>query len=75
MEGGNFEGCDFSFADLQFANVRGSNLAQANFSGTDLRDVVYNEKTQWPDGFNPLDHGAIPVEWLPSDPVYEEDKE
>ena len=73
MEGGNFEGCDFSFADLNLQMFE-----EAIYSLTSLAQIyvmLFTMKTQWLDGFNPLDHGAIPVEWLPSDPVYEEDKE
>jgi uncharacterized protein YjbI with pentapeptide repeats len=73
LTGALFEGADlrevsFMGADLQDAQFLGADLTGASFGGADLRGAVYNQGTKWPDGFDPLDYGALPVEWLPSEP-------
>ena len=41
----------------------GADLSDADFTLADLRGAVYNDKTIWPADFNPINHGAIPVQW------------
>ncbi|GAB4206730.1 MAG: pentapeptide repeat-containing protein [Roseiflexaceae bacterium] len=64
----------FSGSDLRFANFFGADLNEVIMNGTDLRgadlrvkniifatfnDSIYNIETIWPEGFNPVDAGAI----------------
>ncbi|MBE9130175.1 MULTISPECIES: pentapeptide repeat-containing protein [unclassified Coleofasciculus] len=60
----NFQSADLAEVNLQGANLLGANLLGANLLGANLRDTqnlekanwkgaVYNEKTQFPPGFNP----------------------
>lgn len=73
LEGANLQDANLEGADLQYARLQGANLKGVNFVVADLREAVYNEKTIWPDDFDPLDHGAIPEDWLPSDLEFEPD--
>lgn len=55
-------------ADLQGANLQGADLSRANLRNTDLRnsnlqkasllDALYDEKTQFPKNFNPINAGV-----------------
>ena len=49
-------GADLSNANLVGANLNGANLTDANLSG-----AVYNDGTQWPEGFDPVAAGAEKV--------------
>ena len=66
--------CDLREANLRHAsmfqaNLRGARLERASLLGADLSGVdlsdanlmgaVYDARTRWPDGFDPLPHGAI----------------
>lgn len=55
----NLAFADLSRADLCGANLKGANLQGANLAGTLLRDAIYDEKTQFPRGFDPATSGAI----------------
>jgi uncharacterized protein YjbI with pentapeptide repeats len=63
-------------ANLQFAKMRGANLSKADLSGANLRwarlqdvklndailtNVRYNDRTRWPEGFDPEAAGAVKV--------------
>jgi uncharacterized protein YjbI with pentapeptide repeats len=66
----------FPMSDLRGANLRGANLKglyapQARFEGSDLSESVldkpnllratFDDKTKWPQGFDPEKHGAIKI--------------
>jgi hypothetical protein len=58
LSGANLRGADLIWADLRGANLRGVNLGGANLRGTDLgganlEETVYNDDTEWPEGFTP----------------------
>ncbi len=62
LEGANLQGADLRFANLRHAylreaDLRGANLKGADLHGADLYDaklqgVTYNDRTQFPVGFN-----------------------
>jgi len=52
-------GSDLSNANLSNANLCIVNLRGANLSGTNLNGAIFNNKTVWPDGFDPIKAGAI----------------
>ncbi|HMQ55328.1 MAG TPA: pentapeptide repeat-containing protein [Anaerolineae bacterium] len=58
---------DLRKADLSQANLSQANLGWANFSDANLDQAIltgalYNDATQWPEGFSPRDHGGIRVD-------------
>jgi hypothetical protein len=34
-------------------------LSGANLFGVDLSGIIYDKKTKWPDGFDPIKAGAV----------------
>ena len=57
---------DLHGENLTYANLRGDDLSGANLEGAiltraSLYRVVYDDKTRWPDGFDPVAAGAILV--------------
>lgn len=69
-------GADFSEADLSMSDLQGADIGSACFEKTNLCGVnlavkkigeavffnaTYDDKTIWPEGFNPESHGAIKV--------------
>lgn len=65
-------GCDLAGtnlreADLRKANLLWSDLRRADLTDANLTGAQYNEEvgkspgTQWPEGFDPAAHGAVPV--------------
>lgn len=46
-------------ANLFKANLKHANLTQANLFKTNLSRAIYNNKTRWPDDFDPVAAGAI----------------
>jgi hypothetical protein len=57
---------DLHNADLRDANLTGATLRGADLSGADLTDAIlsgaiYDGNTRWPHGFDPQQHGAVPV--------------
>ena len=72
LSGANLFNADLSSAILGYADLNGANLERANLYGTDLSAVYnlksanlngawYSDKTNWPDGFDPVAAGAILV--------------
>jgi hypothetical protein len=49
-------GADLGRTNLEGANLRGVDLSRANLSG-----ATYKADTKWPDGFNPEQAGAVPI--------------
>lgn len=68
LAGADFHGavltaCDLRDADLRHANLRGAflrecDLTGADLTGADLTGTTFDLLTRWPEGFNPLGHGA-----------------
>ena len=71
MTVGYFEGADFSGADLSGAKMldthfENCNLCGAIMLGEEIEGAIFtgakfDMHTVWPEGFNPLEHGAIEV--------------
>lgn len=55
----NLSGTNLSEARLIFSYLMGANLSKANLNNTDLREAKYDQKTIWPDGFDPMAAGAL----------------
>jgi hypothetical protein len=73
LSAAQFVRADFHWADLRFANLSGANLTDANLGEADLRfanlsganlsganldGAVADERTIWPEGFNPVAAGV-----------------
>jgi hypothetical protein len=57
------ERIDFRRADLREANfsdswIRGCDFRGANLAHADFTAAIYDEATRWPEGFDPVEHGA-----------------
>src|SRR2546427_587010 len=48
-------------AFLVDANLRQADLAGADLTNANLTGARYDARTRWPDGFDPVKHGAILV--------------
>ena len=46
-------------ASLQNADLTGANLSEANLNGANVSGARYDLRTAWPDGFDPVAHGAL----------------
>lgn len=58
LMGASLRDADLSGADLRKANLCGVDLRGANLTGTQLSDAIYDESTQFPDGFDIPKEGA-----------------
>lgn len=56
LEGANLEGADFREADLSWADLR-----QVDLTGAQMEGALYNDATQWPEGFDPQEAGCVHV--------------
>lgn len=54
----NFSGASFDHAVLSEATLDNVDFSNANFEGVVMTDVVFDEKTKFPEGFDPLAAGA-----------------
>jgi uncharacterized protein YjbI with pentapeptide repeats/menaquinone-dependent protoporphyrinogen IX oxidase len=76
LTGANLSAVNLQYADLNWVNFSGANLTEANLSqsslgwadlkearleNVQLQNAVYNYYTQWPEGFDPQEFGAILV--------------
>ena len=52
-------GVDLALTDLYGADLSGADLSKAVLVEANLGGAEYNEHTQWPDNFDPEEHGAI----------------
>jgi hypothetical protein len=63
LEGTNFQGAKLDGADLRGADLRRfprpSVQENANLAGASLTGAIWNEQTQWPDGFDPARHPEL----------------
>lgn len=62
-------GTDLSNADLSNADLRRAYLWSATLDGADLSGAIYNQRTNWPNGFDYVGAGAILQD---DDPPYED---
>ena len=64
FEGADFTGADFSGAKMLDTHFENCNLRGAIMLGTEIESAIFtgakfDRHTVWPEGFNPLEHGAI----------------
>ena len=79
LQGANLDDADLTGADLNDADLRrarllgarlaraqltGAWLQEADLRGADLTGALYDSRTHWPAGFDPVKDGAIGVNWL-----------
>ena len=76
LRGAHFAACDLRDADLSFTDLMyvrfdvaqgprgfvGCDLRGARLVEADLRHIRFSTRTAWPDGFDPSEAGALPVE-------------
>jgi uncharacterized protein YjbI with pentapeptide repeats len=53
------DNADLTGASLAKADLRLTSLKSAALAGADLTGALYDEKTVWPDGFDPVKAGAV----------------
>ena len=58
LMGADLTGANLTNADLTSADIRGAKL-KANLSGANLKMAIYDQKTEWPEGFDYEKAGAI----------------
>jgi uncharacterized protein YjbI with pentapeptide repeats len=58
LRGANLSGADLRSSNLRQAQLHGANLAEAQLEEANAM-AVYDEKTVWPTGFDPVAAGAI----------------
>jgi hypothetical protein len=56
--GADLTGANLSRATLRHANFRSADLTHANLAGAILEGTLYDERTRWPAGLRPEEHGA-----------------
>jgi hypothetical protein len=68
LQGTDFEKAQMDRVDLRGADLRripprspgeSSSQEDANLSGASLNEAIWNEQTQWPEGFNPAGHPEL----------------
>jgi hypothetical protein len=64
LRGASLEDTDLSGAILALARLEGADLRRASVMEARLRGCHFDETTQWPEGFDPWEHGAGPSEGL-----------
>lgn len=62
LQGASFKNANLGLADLTNASLDFVNLSGADLSKTILKGATYNQKTIWPDGFDPKAAGAILID-------------
>jgi len=53
----NLNGANLSEANLQGASLKGANLSDIQYESANFNNAVYDQKTQFPTGFDPQAHG------------------
>ena len=54
----NLTGLDLSGADLSGANICGADLREVNLSDVNFFSALYDDETQWPEGFDYQNSGV-----------------
>lgn len=57
----SFKGCDLQKADFSGARFKAVDLTEANLEGAKLRGALFDKKTVFPDGFDPIAAGMVPL--------------
>lgn len=57
----DFRSADFRGMDLSEASLAGRDLSDADLTGATLTGTKYDDRTRWPDGFEPERFGAVRV--------------
>jgi|GEM_PF-2258611 len=83
LHGTDFEGAFLSNANFKSANIAATNFNYASLDGADFKEAIvsnakftgtkYDNKTIFPDGFNPADHGMINVDEVDDEQPDDED--
>ncbi len=73
LQGTDLQRANLQGADLRLADLQGALLQEANLQGTDLslailKGAIWNEKTEFPKGFDPTAHGMVNEDDLLKDP-------
>ena len=55
----NLTGANLEGANLYMANLTGADLTGADLLGANLEKAPYGNDTQWPEGFDPIEAGAL----------------
>ncbi len=55
----DLSGANLSESRLIFSYLMGTNLSGANLHKADLKEAKYDQTTIWPEGFDPIEAGAI----------------
>jgi len=55
-------GANLSYSDLSEADLQGADLSDADLTGADLTGALFDNDTQWPKDFKPVDAGAKKTE-------------
>ena len=58
LYGADLYGADLRNAALEGAWLGGADLCEANLAGSRLKHALYDADTRWPEGFDPIAHGA-----------------
>jgi hypothetical protein len=61
LTGASLRHANFTGADLSGADLRNANLTGATLTGTKLLGAVWNDETEWPEGFDAGAHGMRQV--------------
>lgn len=59
LYGADLSGADCTDAIFYCANLRHTDLSRANVKGADFRGALYDDKTQFPEGFDPIKEGMV----------------
>ena len=59
LNNADFSNSEIKNTNLSHANLRGVNFKTSKLIKVNLRDAVFDEKTNWPKNFNPKKYGAI----------------
>jgi uncharacterized protein YjbI with pentapeptide repeats len=54
----DFRGADLREADFGRVTLRGCDFRGVNLELADLSHATFDSATQWPEGFDPREHGA-----------------
>jgi len=57
-----FRGARFKEVSFDQALIKGADFSNAEFVMCDFEGAVFDAKTRWPEGFDPVQFGAIPAE-------------
>lgn len=59
LKGAQMVGTELRGANLAYTDLSDANLEDTSLTWSRLRGATYNEKTLWPEGFDPISAGAV----------------